>query len=186
MKKDRATRLTRYRMALSALMLGALASGCGQIINTHQDVAPGTSYQHISLTHSTPPMDDGYQCPQKDNVVPDYDYQFDGTGFFKVCVNPISNYLIKIHGSTPSGGAICVFPAQIVDSRHTFTKPDNIGAPMFTCYEINKTGIVADFEKTNFNAAFIVDEKDREQMQYCLMGGNYFACPKNYSFGRFR
>jgi hypothetical protein len=126
-----------------------------------------------------------YSCPLQANIQPDYDWELDGSGYYTACTHKSSSYSIKLHGKTSGAGTICVFPAQYIDDEHIVLKQDEIGAPMYRCMKTNTDGLIFTFDKTNFNALFIVEGQDLQQMRMCLVGGKYSQCP-HYSYGIFR
>jgi hypothetical protein len=83
-----------------------------------------------------------------------------------------------------------LFPIQYIDSTHAFYKPDlTTGLPLANCVTIDSSnssnGVEMSFANITFNAAFIVDDTDKDQMQLCLANANSSACPL-YSYGKFR
>jgi hypothetical protein len=180
---------------LSILAFGAALCACGN--NPHMQL-PVYSLQAAPLT-AQPFTPDGlnesdqnaltYNCPSQANVVPDYDWDFNGTGYYTVC--PSKNNLsdILVHGNAPIQGPICVFPAQIASNGQVFAKPDvnkNDGSPWVQCLSPGNDGVHMSFTGISWNAAFIVDAADVQQMSLCIQGGIYMYCPKHYSFGSFR
>lgn len=169
-------------------LLAVATTGCGNILKPYVPRAPEGSYGRspASVRPSTGGSPQGYACPDSPNVVPDYDYERDGTGQFSVCHNRDSQADILVHGSISQGTSICIFPAQVIDDQHIYVKPDvQTGLPWSQCVEVTDQGAYARFEGISWNAAFIVESIHKSQMQSCLFGGNYYGCPR-YSFGRFR
>jgi hypothetical protein len=144
------------------------------------------SNQTYNLTSTGSSTDPNYTCPDNPNVVPDYDWYHDGSEQFTVCPKNTSIYDILVHGKTHSSDTICVYPTQVIDSQHVYVKPDvTTGLPLSVCIKIADTGVYANFDQINFNAAFIVEQPDDAAMRTCLYQGNYTNCPR-YSFGKFR
>src|SRR6185503_18236575 len=103
-----------------------------------------------------------FNCPSASNVNPDYDWEFNGTGFFTVCPSRLNPADILVHGSTRTGGSgtVCVFPAQIAANGQVFAKPDvnkNDGSPWVQCLAPEVDGVHMSFPGISWNAAFIVD-----------------------------
>ena len=171
-------------------------TGCSNVIGPRYDRAPEDSYMIRSSASSSglefgsndPYSDENYNCPTSPNVVPDYDYLFDGSGQYRVCKKKDSDSDILIHGRTSLSNSICIFPAHFVDVTTVYTRPDPMAPalPWFKCFQIAEAGIFASFPNTSFNAVFIVERGAEYQMRDCLKnGGNYYTCP-SYSFGKFR
>lgn len=165
-------------------------SGCGVSMPSSSNLvsAPPGSYQQGVLlgqgSAGSTATNSAFTCPSSPNVTAASNSGFDSIGNFTVCSDASDNANILIHGSTQSG-EVCVFPAQVIDSEHVYTKPDlSTGAPWYQCYPPSTGGIVATFSDINWNAAFIVEQTNVKQMQSCLIGGNYLQCPV-YAFGKF-
>jgi hypothetical protein len=130
-----------------------------------------------------------YNCPSSANVVPDYDWLFNGTGYYQVCPSKSNLSDILVHGTPPAAGPVCIFPAEIASNGQVYAKPDvnkNDGSPWVQCITPGVDGVHASFPGISWNAAFIVAGQDVQQMSLCIQGGIYSYCPKNYSFGSFR
>lgn len=130
-----------------------------------------------------------FTCPSQANVVPDYDWEFNGTGFYTVCPSKLNLSDILVHGNSHLGGAVCVFPVQIASNGAVFAKPDvnkADGSAWVQCATPDVDGIHLSFPGISWNAAFIVDAVDVKQMNLCIQGGIYSCCPKHYAFGSFR
>jgi len=172
---------------------GAITA-CGNMVN-HPQVT-GTEVAALTVQPFTP---DGlnesatnaaaYTCPGSPNVVPDYDWAFNGTGYYTVCPSKSNLSDILVHGTPVAGTGVCIFPAEIAANGQVFAKPDVTkadGSPWVQCVQPGADGVHASFPGINWNAAFIVDVADVQQMGLCIQGGIYSYCPKNYSFGAFR
>ena len=177
-----------------------LLSSCGNL-------GPAGRSQELSLTstssagitsfsdsnHATD-SDAGFDCPIHNNIVPDYDYALDGTGFYKVCKNRDIAVKIRVHGTAPASGKICVFPVEFAANGQprTLSDPKNNGLAKVDCADVNQTksGLDFTFELYKFNGVIIVDQNDVFQMSACappLGRGTPDAtqCPKNFSLGQF-
>lgn len=179
-----------FSFKISLLLASAIPiSGCGQVLfKSYIPETPGGKSGTVSaLTTDSPKDDPDFNCPQEPNVVPNYDWDLNGTGFFRVCESKKDLMNILIHGKTSRSNVICIFPAEVVNQKSIFTKPDLItGAPLSQCVEATEEGIYAKFEGIKFNAVFIVEKPDQLQMENCLFGGVSPLCPQYYSFGKFR
>ncbi|OFZ21749.1 MAG: hypothetical protein A2X94_15795 [Bdellovibrionales bacterium GWB1_55_8] len=180
----RSSKLISFFPALAATVL---LSACGNLSVPSVKKVPAGSYVTGPLVSAdSPTTDDGFTCPSKPNVVPDYDWSFDDSGQYTVCQKRESRADIKIHGTTSDSNTICIFPVQYVDDEHIYTKPDlTTGAPLAQCIQISPAGVFANFPDINFNAVFIVEKPYLAQMKTCLAAGNYYGCPA-YSYGVFR
>ncbi|MCM2322432.1 MAG: hypothetical protein NDJ90_04135 [Oligoflexia bacterium] len=174
---------------LPLITMAVLLSSCAPIGRTYVPRAGESSFSRASALGVIDTESSGdFSCPGSPNVVPDYDSENDGSGYFTVCASRTDNAKLFIRGQTARSNTICVFPAQVVDSRHTYWKPElGTGLPWNQCVSAieDVEGALLTFAGINFNAVFIVEEMDRDQMQLCLGNGNYYGCPA-YSFGRFR
>lgn len=142
--------------------------------------------KNFPATNSGAGSEDDYACPSTSNIEPDYDRWLDGSMTFTACKHLDSAFKILIHGKTRASDTICVYPAQYIDQRNVYLKPDLSGTgPLHQCMQISAAGVFVDFDRVNYNAVFIVEKSDESQMTNCLAGGNYALCPI-YSFGRFR
>lgn len=171
----------------SATVALLLVTGCGPLMPGDRYVATGPA-RTFALSSGT--SDANFSCPTAPNVLEEYDDDLLDTGKFSVCTSRSTIYTVRIHGQTKSGNEICVFPAQYIDSNHLISKLDSRGYPMVTCASTESiaagtTGIVMNFENTNFNAAFIVERQYRDAMQMCLFSSSPHSCPE-YSYGKFR
>jgi len=120
----------------------------------------------------------------------------DGSGFYEVCTHNENANDIMIHGETYFSDQICVFPAEVIDSTgQIFLKQDIAhNSILYKCVRAEDGGAPVRFDFTNYNAFFIVEQPNFNQMLSCLTapgGPNYYACPNTsgsgyYSYGRFR
>lgn len=183
--------LTLISRAMPLALLGTLIpilTGCGGAIQPVIPMALEQSYPFSSSSSEDPSkgLNSDFSCPENPNILPDDDEKLDGTGRYSVCHNKSSQAEILIHGEGQIGESICIYPAQVIDSQHVYVKPDlQTGGPWHQCITIASTGVYANFASIEYNAVFIVESTDEKQMTRCLIGGNYYYCPK-YSFGRFR
>jgi len=160
--------------------------GCGGAIRPVVPTALESSYRLSAYTSTDDQSSSNYRCPSNPNVIPDYDDRLDGTGQYSVCTHRSSESQILIQADSYQNEKLCIFPAQVIDSKHIYVKPDTqTGAPWHQCIPQANSGIFADFTGIQYNAVFIIDGSDEYQMTKCLIGGNYYACPQ-YSFGQFR
>ena len=132
-----------------------------------------------------------YVCGSEANIKPDYDWNFNGTGFYTACPARANDTDILVHGRASSGTAtetLCFFPAQYYSQTRVIWQPETPQAPfpMVRCVANGATGAYFSFAGTHYNSGFIVPLADAAQMRSCLTEGNYYHCPRNYSFGVFR
>ena len=186
-------------------VLAGAISGCGTL-NNGGDPYAVASNSALSTTLGLPTNSNnpslsssgsgGFNCPALDvnNVVPDYNFNNNGTGFFQVCTeaaNPAA-LLIKGIGATSTNDQICVFPAETsgggTDYQQTSWVPGTSGLPLYQCGPASlQQGTMLSFPSgTVFNAAFIVDAGQANQMFECLQTDNPANCPQQYSYGEFR
>jgi hypothetical protein len=181
------------RITLLIAFQAALVTGCGNL-DASRYRAPSDSYGSVQasldpLGTASSGLDKNFLCPSTANVVPDYDRDFDGSGFYRVCPSTISPYDVLIHGRTHASDTICVIPAEYIDATHVYLKPlVQGGQPQVSCLNAAQSagaGVLATFPATRYNAVFIVESQYKDAMMACLPGGNYLFCPP-YSFGKFR
>lgn len=130
-----------------------------------------------------------FSCPSSANVLPDYDVYLDGSGVYSACAHKSDANQVKLSGkaSRNSNNRICVFPAEVVDSTHWYVKPDlSTGRPLVSCQTLSGSEAVFNFAATKYNALFVAEEHDMQQMSDCLQSGHYPSCPAMYSYGRFK
>ena len=176
------------------IILACALTACSNMVKPHKITGP-----EIAALTAQPSTLNGlnesdqnaatYNCPASANVVPDYDWNFNSTGYFTVCPSKANLTDILVHGSAPVAGPVCVFPAEIASNGQVFAKPDvnkADGSPWVQCLTPTADGIHATFPGISWNAVFIVAAQDVRQMSLCLQGGVYSYCPRNYSFGSFR
>lgn len=176
------------KLALAAVALLLPLSGCGDLRYRNGTFAPAESQGRTGqgLLGATDSLGAGtFACPSSPNVVPDYDWAFDGSGFYQVCPHLSSASSMLIAGDTGASATVCAFPANYVSESELYTKPDATGGPQYKCFSVPQGGGQLTFEETNFNSVFIVAKADRSQMTKCLMARNFHYCPA-YSFGLFR
>ncbi|MCC7441100.1 MAG: hypothetical protein IT285_05690 [Bdellovibrionales bacterium] len=190
-------RLTNVAFALA---LAASASGCltpsGEDFVLRQGTTGGSSFG-ASAAES-----DGFQCPGAPNVLPNYDFNLDGTEFWEVCHHPEELPRIRISGATVNAPVVCVYPVEINDENGSISLKKD--AATQTLIKKCVTASVSDgyytktyydfydkdlsFSGILYNAVFIVKQTNTAQMEVCLdgpLGANVNFCPP-YSFGRFR
>jgi len=127
-----------------------------------------------------------YTCPGKKNVKPNYDWDLNGSGFYEACGGSTDVNKMALFANQPPIGRICVFPAQAYDTGQVFVKPGLDTLPIVYCSNLTAAGIPLQFANMSYNAVFTVLEADKNMMQNCLMTGISSACPRNWSYGRFR
>ncbi len=186
--------MTRFSNILALVLCATAVTSCGPFRNDGFRVK--TERNALVVEPLTPNgLEESYEnslkytCPSAPNVVPDYDWEINGTGYFAVCPSKSNLADILIHGQSRLRGAVCVFAAEIASNGQVFAKPNvaKAGEPWVQCQLPGQDGLKLSFgEGVYYNAAFIVDAADVKQMSLCLQGGVYEYCPKNYSFGRFR
>lgn len=172
----------------AAAVIALVVSGCG--------LAPTTSYKkkttgtnsNFILDYRNVPAE--FNCPGSTNIEPSYDASFNGSGYYEVCTSKSSIYNIYVLAANAKASTtVCFFPVEYLNDQNIFVKPDvsNSGLPWVKCNTLtSNNGAPFTFDMTTFNAAFIVEQKDVYQMQSCLIAGNYFGCPTNFSFGKFK
>ncbi len=139
-----------------------------------------------------------YTCPKANNVTPKYDWDFDGSNRYRVCISQIANTKILIFGEPSEkekSGSICVFPANIDRDGKVFVNIEANKSPMVQCGQSTEMGLAANFASSGnsaiFNAVFIVEHQNLDLMSKCLNpdplkgGTNFYFCPA-YSYGRIR
>lgn len=161
-------------------------SACGSLQNYELNQVRKTAQGSASPLTNDTGEDPEYSCPEDPNVIPDY-ADIDDTGNFTVCRHRNNAAQILVHGTTRVSSTLCIYPVEIVDESHVFTKPDlsQGGAPTFQCIGATEKGVYANFQQMSYNAVFIVEGPDRARMSACLVRGDYMTCPR-FSYGRFR
>lgn len=192
----------RINFLMLALLAGAqlVLVGCAsRYYDTHELYAPKNAYSPVSYA-STPLVnvsvpatfqDSTYECSDSANVIPDYDWNVNGSGYFFACYNKSNPADLKIFGHANQSINFCVFPAQYYDAQHVYAKPDVTQTgypPLVRCVNSSEEGVALSFvndQISTMNAVFIVAAKDKNAMQNCLGTQDYYACP-HYSFGVYR
>jgi hypothetical protein len=194
------------RFLIPSILIVAFASGCGNSFKTNVLKATTGSGSSASgqyllsedgtdpLTGQTADVSSAYSCPAKANVAPDYDWEFNGSFFFKACPSKNNTSDLHIDGWTPNSSTICIFPAMVYSQTRTAYIPHaatgasdlQAGQPEVQCKTNGTLGVNVSFAGMTYNAVFVVELPDVAKMQTCLLTGNYFLCPRNYSFGQFR
>ncbi|MEK6704842.1 MAG: hypothetical protein AABZ06_03560, partial [Bdellovibrionota bacterium] len=147
------THLATLSLAVTAVLI---TSGCGQISSPpNVRKASVESYQGLNQLSPSTASNDSYNCPDKSNIVPDYDSELDGSGFYTACINKDSQNSILIHGRTLNSNSICIFPAQYIDQDHVYTKPELLPngqavGPLSQCVDTADGGIMVNFENINY------------------------------------
>jgi len=151
-------------------------------------------------------------CPASPNVVPYYDFDFDGTNHYSVCRakggTDASNGKYSIHG-TPSKAAtsrvVCAVPIFYVDEEvlHQFkTQPslavkpyhyfsntsqyddDITNVPVY-CDDASDSLAEVFFTGVEFNYMMVFEKRYETQIRTCLVTGNFASCSR-YAFGAIR
>ena len=163
-------------------------AGCGNFTKG-PDYAPPGMIQSSTVSNATDSLNDAdpnYSCPLEPNVTPDYDWAMDGSGYYAVCSHRTQTSSILIHGTTLYSSIICVFPVEMTDTGQAFFKPNGAtGGAIHECLQVSdEEGAKVQFDNIQFNAVFIVEKPFSQQMETCLVLGNYYQCPANadYSF----
>ena len=173
-------------LARTILALLPLLTACGQISPLGQSSSRAIDTSAL-LTSYSPQSDTEGSCRYNDIVVPDNDTWLDGTGYYKVCPSSTDSGVVTIFGQAPNQSKqYCVFPAQVISGGSIYPKIDTQGIPLMSCSQKALAGQIFTFDRTNYNALFIVPYADRNAMQMCLGLGNYHQCPKSFSYGQFR
>jgi hypothetical protein len=179
--------------ALSFVALAAALGACGSISGDGSSrFAPSSSTQSVirldkQAIFSTTTTVGDFICPKAFNTAPDYDYDLDGSKFYRICKHKSSANDVLVWGKTSKDKQVCVFPVEYVDRDHLYAKPDtSTGLPLVTCADNNEvSGLAMRFPGITFNALFIVEGADKAQMQSCLKQSNFYLCP-HYTYGKFR
>jgi hypothetical protein len=177
-------------IALLVSSCGNYAGGARGIRISSNGISYGATADLSGLSGIGNTTEGNYTCPNSANVLPNGDSNYDSKGKYTVCTNASNQANILIHGKTRASSGFCLFPIQYIDSTHAFYKPDlTTGLPLANCVTIDSSnssnGVEMSFANITFNAAFIVDDTDKDQMQLCLANANSSACPL-YSYGKFR
>lgn len=182
MKRSQAIRTSLGILAL------VLFWGCGNPFH-RKEFSPGGTASRSYSTSAPESQVAGYNCPAFPNV------RNARTGEISMTACPSaqngSDVALLVESPIQS---VCVFPAQVVDSTHVYWKIDAAtGGPLVKCgalpvvtsyYDPIKPAIFS-FPSTNYNAVYVVDEIDREDMNLCMIMGQSY-CPMDYYFGKFR
>jgi hypothetical protein len=177
----------------------ALVTSCAQgnptLVGSNYSSISGVTNGNTSGSLSSN-VEGQYRCPASDqyNVVPNYNYNNNGTGYFQVCVDSssTSDVLVNGKGSALPNDAICVFPVESTNTGTATEQTDWIpgpnGVPLAQCMTAGglSANTVFNFAGVTWNAAFIVDATQQQQMIECLYYDDPSMCPQQYSYGKFR
>ena len=163
-----------------------MLTACGQIsllgqqqLRTVDESALLTSYQPESASSSS--------CRTREVIVPDYDTWVDGTGYYAACPVAADLSKVAVYGQAPDSDRYCVFPARVPESGAILPVVDANGVPLMMCSGRAEGGQEFTFSQAaGYNALFIVPQGDSAAMRNCLALGNYYVCPKTFSYGKFR
>ncbi len=178
-----------YSVFATGLFLALSSVGCGNMSSARMPVkAPSSAYAAGSgFTATETSSSSALPCSGQSNIFPDYDYTFDGANHFAACAVEKDVYKVDVSGeSSGTTQEVCIFPAQAYDSERVYVKRDTKGVPLFQCASLKQGKVQLNFPYTNFNALFIVNSEDKNAMQACLAAKDYYACPRQYSYGQFR
>jgi hypothetical protein len=176
----------------AALLAALIGAGCANHPGARRGVVT-TSSGSEGLTGGGSGSGGGgtitYDCPEENNVHPDWDWMLDGTGHFRVCTQRGSQAGLKVHGMTRWTNQICVIPA--ISIGQTLNIFMNSSGVLHTCGIPDSNGYRPSFPGINYNSVFIVEQQFITQMQLCLATANYGACPSQngsayFSFGAIR
>ncbi len=177
------------RLTIAAVVAAAavsLLSGCGR---PYTPKAPKSSLRVTSMPFT---LDDGtdqgsFTCTATQTIQPEFDWELDGSGFYRACVSKSDSGDIILEGFTSKSDTLCAFPAQFNDQSHVYTVRDNSGLATVQCQYVTP-GVKSrpEFKFTGiFNGVFVVEGPDKDKMAGCLAAGNYYLCPR-YSFGKIK
>jgi hypothetical protein len=177
----------KYLLSFALVALAAL-SACGPLSRPYNPQAPASS----TRIKATPYVaDDGtdagaYTCTATQAIKPDFDWDLDGTSFYKVCTLKTDALSIAVKGQAPKSDTVCAFPAQYDDQAHVYARMvGSTGVPMVQCASISSGSAAFRFTGITYNALFVVESPDKTKMSNCLATSNSYLCP-HYSFGKFR
>ncbi len=180
------------QVGLTALLLwtGACANqgldGSDRSAQSSLQALTGNYMPVGGATGSPRGLNGDYTCTGAKNVKPDYDWDFNGSGFYQVCGHKSDASKALLLPVVSTSGRVCVFPAQAYEGRKVYVKPGLDTLPIVKCSEVSSAGLPLQFSNMTYNAVFVVAEADKNAMQACLFAGNYYACPRNWSYGTFR
>ncbi len=127
-----------------------------------------------------------YTCPSQVNVTPTYDADIERTHDYTVCRHRTDESKIMLDLSPFIARKICVFPIEVIDAQNILTKANTQTGGLFNqCTDLAASGAFVEFKGIQYNAVFVVDYANQQQMQQCLLSGNEYLCPA-FSFGQFR
>ncbi len=178
---------------LPLIFFVAALSACGNIGSDHSSRFASSSSKKSTVSVdtqailSTTETVGEFTCPKTPNTAPDYDYDLDGSKFYRICKHKTLVSDILLWGKSGAEKQICIFPVEYVDRDHMYAKPDtSTGQPLVSCVDNNEAaGQVLRFPSITYNALFVVEGSDKLQMQSCLKQMNFFLCP-HYTYGKFR
>jgi hypothetical protein len=185
----------KYLILTASLLVTLLGTGCanppgrGRVLTSVSSGAEGISSNSGSNGGGSSSGTITYDCPEQNNVHPDWDWMLDGTGHFRVCTQRGSQAGLKVHGMTRWSTQICVIPAlSIGQSLNIFMNSSGV---VHSCGFPDSNGYRPSFSGINYNSVFVVEQQFIQQMQYCLASANYGSCPSQngsayFSFGAIR
>lgn len=176
----------QVQSSLLAVLLLPMLTACGQISLLGQQQVRAVDATAL-LTSYQPESDTSGSCRTKDVIVPDNDIWVDGTGYYAVCPTSDDTTKVAVYGQAPESDRYCVFPARVPESGAILPVVDGAGVPLMMCSGRIQGGQEFNFSQAaGYNALFIVPYGDAAAMRNCLALGNYYVCPKSFSYGQFR
>lgn len=176
--------------------LAALLLGCGSTVSTKTySYLPSASFPDSVNDYSFAQLADirgDFVCPNTANVVPNFDLEMDGSGYYKVCYHKTLSDTLFIVGDVSQSEKekqVYVFPIQFVDKYTIWLKPDvNKKSVAFEQAQVNDDGFEVKFNLTDFNSVIIVESQYIDKMRACLLTKpkpSFNLCPP-FSFGKFK
>jgi hypothetical protein len=210
MKKSILKNALQIQFTLIFSSLTLTLSACGNLAAPAGITVPNQGYYNPSYYPtgaSTPDTNDlnvsNYTCPYYSNIAPTSG-MIDPSSFnyYKLCPNRMSSSSSKFLLSTTSlnpatNQKVCVFAAyeqtwsaNLASPRTTLQPEIDPGTnqPLFQCVDLSQGSAFLSFPSTGkpyqWNAAFIVSERNQAQMSACLLSRSPSTCPI-YSVGKF-
>ncbi len=168
---------------VSFTLLALATFSCANSANTlYGQTSTSSNSTMLSGTAGSSLTQGSYTCPLDPNVVPINDPYLNGTDEFKVCKDASAPNQILIHGETEISNQICVIPAYSSPTGVVAYTQETIQCPMLTSG--STTGVNVSYPGLTFNAVYIVEAQNSEQLLSCLQTGQ--NCPSSYSYGVFQ
>ena len=192
-----------YNLIVTSV-LGTVLTGCVNFNQPHAYKAVNVnamSSMSVSVSSGSG-TNAAYSCPVQSNVVPNYDWNLNGTDFFTACIKKDSSKDYWIYGHSNNNTKVCVIPVSDQQGSQSST-PTTVagilpyndpsvtavsGAPwqvvLNHCAQAGDLGFEANFGNMAYNGFFIVAQADLDQMQHCLFYQDYNVCPREFSYGK--